>query len=159
MDIPIAPKPPGPLSVFPHAYQPIIFLTRLGKKKGKKEREIRPAYFTSVPPCPRQNNMDLCCLANNFNKKLLIGDWATCLWAHRPPDPSGFRSLMSSTAGFIGANLVNKGLARTLQALILIRPRQTVFSGSEKPICGEIAVFQQTEGELIQPLWLRLPAL
>lgn len=25
--------------------------------------------------------MDLCCLANNFNKKLLIGDRAASLWA------------------------------------------------------------------------------
>lgn len=32
-------------------------------------------------PCLRQNNMDLCCLANNFNKKLLIGDRAASLWA------------------------------------------------------------------------------
>lgn len=42
------------------------------------------------------------------------------------PDPSGSRSLMSSTAGFTGANLFNKGLARMLQGLILIQPRQTV---------------------------------
>lgn len=42
------------------------------------------------------------------------------------PDPSGSRSLMSSTAGFTGANLFNKGLARTLQGLILIQARQSV---------------------------------
>lgn len=42
------------------------------------------------------------------------------------PDPSGSRSLMSSTAGFTAANLFNKALARMLQGLILIQRHQTV---------------------------------
>lgn len=70
-------------------------------------------------PCPGQNHMDLCCLANNFNKKLLIGDRAVGPRARSPPsapppppNSSRARSLMSSTAGFTGANVFNKGLVR-----------------------------------------------
>lgn len=116
MDIPITPR-----------HCPVVFLMHINQSFSAfiwKKIYKYVQHISHWCPCPRQNNMDLCCLANNFNKKLLISDRAASLWV-RSPRPRGSKSLMSSTAGFIGANLVNKGLARMLQALSLIQPHQT----------------------------------
>lgn len=60
----------------------------------------------------------------------------------RAADPSGSRSLMASTAGFTGANLFNKGLARMLQGFdfntrLPIGPQnQDAFGGNMMETCS-----------------------
>lgn len=90
MDIPIMPKrhPHSGVHQLPDSVCTDLEVGGEGVKYIKGGGEIYKNMRQRISH--RQNNMDLCCLANNFNKKLSIrGSSSQGLWAPsgNPPSP------------------------------------------------------------------------
>lgn len=108
MDIPIISKH-GPYCFFSHAYQPIIFRIHLEKIY------INMSYIFHTGAHVRGKTIWICVASQTILIKSYWLGIERIACGHWAPDPSGSRSLLSSTTGFTGANLFNKCLARMLR--------------------------------------------
>lgn len=118
MDIPIMPNH------CPSVFFSCISTNHFPHSSGKKYINMSDIFHMGAPV--RGKTIWICVASQTILIKSYWLGIERLACGRGAPDPSGSRSLMSSTAGFTGANLFNKGLARMLQGLIWIQPRHTV---------------------------------